>query len=56
MNPTSEPIKVEIPIFDEEWIDEHRQLGLEITPLTEQDSFLSNFRRQKMRLEQIKEK
>jgi energy-converting hydrogenase B subunit P len=55
VNPTMEPIKVDIPIFDEEWIEEHRQLGLEITPLTEEDSFLRNFRKAKIRLEKLKE-
>ncbi len=54
VNPTEEPIKMEIPVFNEEWIDEHRQLGLEIIPITEKDSFLSNFRRAKLKLEQLK--
>jgi len=54
VNPTEEPIKMEIPVFKEEWIEEHRQLGLEITPITEKDSFLSNFRKAKLKLEQLK--
>ncbi len=27
INKTSEPIKIEIPVFDESWIEEHRELG-----------------------------
>jgi|BarGraIncu00222A_1022003.scaffolds.fasta_scaffold22619_2 energy-converting hydrogenase B subunit P len=55
VNPTEEPIKIDIPIFTEDWIDEHRQLGLEITPITEKESFLSNFRKAKIKLDRIKE-
>jgi energy-converting hydrogenase B subunit P len=55
VNPTEEPIKIDIPIYNEEWIDEHRQLGLEITPITENDSFLSNFRKAKIKLDKLKE-
>jgi energy-converting hydrogenase B subunit P len=54
VNPTLEPIKVEIPLFSEEWIDESRQLGLEITPLKEDDNFLSNFRKAKAQLDKLK--
>ena len=54
VNPTEEPIKMEIPVFDEEWIEEHRQLGLEITPVKEDESFLSKFRKAKINLEQLK--
>jgi energy-converting hydrogenase B subunit P len=54
VNPTEEPIKIEIPVFEEKWIEEHRQLGLEITPITEDESFLSNFRKAKIKLEQLK--
>jgi energy-converting hydrogenase B subunit P len=55
VNPTVEPIKIDIPIFTEDWIDEHRQLGLEITPITEKESFLSNFRKAKIKLDKLKE-
>jgi energy-converting hydrogenase B subunit P len=55
VNPTNEPIKIDIPIFEEEWIEEHRKLGLDITPLKEEDNFLSIFRKQKMKLDKIKE-
>ena len=55
VNPTEEPIKIDIPIFTEEWIEEHRNLGLEITPITEKESFLSNFRKAKIKLDKLKE-
>lgn len=54
VNPTEEPIKLEVPVFSEEWIEEQRQLGLEITPLTEEDNYLSNFRKAKAKLEKLK--
>ncbi len=55
VNPTEEPIKIDIPIFTEDWIEEHRNLGLEITPIKEQESFLSNFRKAKIKLDRLKE-
>jgi energy-converting hydrogenase B subunit P len=55
VNPTEEPIKIDIPIFTEDWIAEHRSLGLEITPITEKESFLSNFRKAKIKLDKLKE-
>lgn len=54
VNPTEEPIKIDIPIFSEDWIGRHSQLGLEIIPIEEEESFLSNFRRAKIKLEQLK--
>lgn len=55
VNPTEEPIKIDIPIFTEDWIAEHRELGLEITPIKENESFLSNFRKAKIKLDKLKE-
>lgn len=54
VNPTEEPIKIDIPIFSTEWIDEHRKLGLEIIPTEDEDSFLSKFRKEKAKLDKIK--
>lgn len=54
VNPTTEPIKLEVPVFHEEWIEEQRQLGLELTPLVEEDNYLSNFRKAKAKLEKLK--
>ncbi len=51
VNPTEEPIKIDIPIFSVDWIEEHRKLGLEITPLKEEDTFLTAFKRAKAKLD-----
>jgi energy-converting hydrogenase B subunit P len=54
VNPTEEPIKIDIPIFSTEWIDEHRKLGLEITPTKDDDSFLKAFKKAKAKLDMLK--
>ncbi|MBI5679731.1 MAG: energy-converting hydrogenase B subunit EhbP [Methanobacterium sp.] len=54
VNPTEEPIKIDVPIFSTEWIDEHRKLGLEITPTKDEDSFLRTWRKTKAKLDKIK--
>lgn len=54
VNPTEEPIKLEVPVFDAEWLEEQRKLGLELTPLTEEDNYLSKFRKAKAKLEKLK--
>jgi energy-converting hydrogenase B subunit P len=55
VNPTEEPIKLEVPVFSEEWLEEQRKLGLELTPLTDDDNYLSQFRKAKAKLEKLKE-
>jgi len=55
VNPTDEPIKIDIPVFSEDWIERHRQLGLEIIPIKDEETFLSNFRRAKIKLDKLKE-
>ncbi len=54
VNPTEEPIKIDIPIFSTEWIDEHRKLGLEIIPTEDGDSFLKAFKKAKAKLDTLK--
>ena len=54
VNTTEEPIKLEVPVFDAEWLEEQRKLGLELTPLTEEDNYLSKFRKAKAKLEKLK--
>jgi len=54
VNPTDEPIKVDIPIFSTEWVDEHRKLGLDITTTKDEDSFLRTWRKEKAKLDKIK--
>ena len=55
VNPTDEPIKIDIPVFNTEWIDHHRKLGLEITPTKDEDSFLRIWRKEKAKLDKIKD-
>lgn len=54
VNPTEEPIKLEVPVFNEEWLEEQSQLGLELIPLTEEDNYLSRFRKAKAKLDKLK--
>lgn len=54
VNKTSEPIKAEIPVFNEEWIDEHKELGLDVILVENDDSFLSLFRKAKADLDLVK--
>lgn len=54
VNPTEEPIKIDLPVFSTEWIDQHRKLGLEIIPTKDEDSFLRIFRKAKANLDKIK--
>ena len=54
VNKTSEPIKAEVPIFDEKWVDEHRSLGLDVILVNDDDSFLSLFRKAKADLDLIR--
>ncbi|QHN07772.1 energy-converting hydrogenase B subunit P [Methanothermobacter sp. THM-2] len=51
VNPTDEYIKIEVPVFDEDWIEEHRELGLRIIPVRDEDNYLSLWRREKALLE-----
>ena len=51
VNKTPEPVKVEVPVFDEEWIEESRDLGLEVIPVKEDESFLNLYRKAKANLE-----
>ena len=54
VNPTEEPIKLDVPVFTEDWIEEQSKLGLELIPLTEEDNYLSNFRKAKAKLDKLK--
>ncbi|KZX14008.1 energy-converting hydrogenase B subunit EhbP [Methanobrevibacter filiformis] len=54
VNKSDEPIKIEIPVFTEDWIDSQRELGLDIIPVKDEDSFLRLFRKAKADLESLK--
>jgi energy-converting hydrogenase B subunit P len=42
-NPTDEPIKIEVPVYDEGWIERHKKLGLVVVPVNEDDDFVGLF-------------
>ena len=44
VNKSDEPIKLEVPVFEEEWIEEHRQLGLDIIPVDDDENFLKLYK------------
>lgn len=54
INKTLEPIKIELPLFTEDWIQEHRDLGLDIIAVKEDESFLTLFKKAKADLDSIK--
>jgi len=56
VNKTSEPIKVEVPVFHEKWVKEHRDLGLDVITVKDDDSFLSLFKKAKSDLDLVKAK
>jgi len=54
VNKTSEPIKVEIPVFYEEWIREHRELGLDVIPVSREDNYLRMWKKAHAELDKIR--
>ena len=55
VNKTLEPIKVEVPVFQDKWVEEHEKLGLDVIPVNEDESFLNLYRKAKADLELTKE-
>lgn len=43
-NPTDEPIKIDVPAYDEEWVERHRKLGLIVVPVSSEDDFVGLYR------------
>lgn len=54
VNKTAETIKFEIPVFDESWIDIHRELGLDVITVNDDESFLNLFKKAQNELKTIK--
>ena len=54
VNKTSEPIKVEIPVFHEECISEHRELGLDVIPVARDDNYLRMWKKAHAELDKIR--
>ena len=36
-------IKIEVPVYDEGWIERHKKLGLIVVPVNEDDDFVGLF-------------
>ncbi|MCQ2964298.1 MAG: energy-converting hydrogenase B subunit P [archaeon] len=56
VNKTAETIKFEIPVFDESWIQTHRDLGLDVITVSDDESFLNKFKKVQAELQVIKSK
>lgn len=56
VNKNDEAIKVEIPVFEESWIEEHRNLGIDVIPVKYEDSFLTLFKKAQIDLNDVKSK
>ncbi|WP_423791916.1 energy-converting hydrogenase B subunit EhbP [Methanocaldococcus indicus] len=46
-NPLNESVKIEVPVYDEDWIEKHKQLGLIIVTVNEDDDFVGLFKKVK---------
>ncbi|MDO5851739.1 MAG: energy-converting hydrogenase B subunit EhbP [Methanobacteriaceae archaeon] len=54
VNTSDEEVKLEVPVLTEDWIEDHRALGLDVTPVYDNDNFLAMYQKAKMQLEQSK--
>ena len=54
VNKTSEPIQVEIPVFHEDWIREHSELGLDVIPVSREDNYLRMWKKAHAELDKIR--
>lgn len=52
VNHTDEPIKLEVPVLNDEWIEEHEALGLEVIPVMDDSDFLVNYQIAKHKLDE----
>ena len=51
VNHSDEPIKLEVPVLNDEWIEEHEALGLEVIPVYDGDDFLTMWQMAKDKLD-----
>ena len=52
VNHEDEPIKLEVPVLNDEWIEEHEALGLEVIPVNDDDDFLVMYQMAKHKLDE----
>ncbi|MBE6487692.1 MAG: hypothetical protein E7Z86_03155 [Methanosphaera stadtmanae] len=52
VNHTDEPIKLEVPVLYDDWIEEHRELGLEVIPVYDDGDYLVEYQMAKHKLDE----
>ncbi len=52
VNHTDEPIKLEVPVLYDGWIEDHEKLGLEVIPVNDDDNYLVMFQVAKHKLDE----
>ncbi|MDO5825458.1 MAG: hypothetical protein BZ137_06825 [Methanosphaera sp. rholeuAM130] len=52
VNHSDEPIKLEVPVLYDGWIEDHEALGLEVIPIMDDGDFLVQFQMAKHRLDE----
>lgn len=52
VNHSDEPVKLEVPVLNDQWIEEHRALGLEVIPVKDDDNFLVMYQIAKHKLDE----
>ncbi|MBP2144173.1 energy-converting hydrogenase B subunit P [Methanococcus voltae] len=43
-NPLDEPVKIDVPAYDDEWVERHKDLGLIVVPISTEDDFVGIFK------------
>ena len=52
VNHSDEPIKLEVPVLNDDWIEEHEALGLEVIPVMDDSDYLVLFQMAKHKLDE----
>lgn len=52
VNHQDEPIKLEVPVLTDDWIEEHEALGLEVIPVFDDSNFLVSYEIAKHKLDE----
>lgn len=43
-NPTDSPIKIDVPAYDENWVERHKELGLIVVTVEDDQDFVGIFK------------
>ena len=52
VNHSDEPIKLEVPVLNDDWIEEHEALGLEVIHVMDDSDYLVTFQMAKHKLDE----